>query len=106
MNILYLTPVALALLLSGCAGMKSEFDCSATASNSCMTMDEANNKARSATERSEATKQPSLPRLAASGSQPLSGHDHASGGSYSGWCLSGMLMWLSLSGVRSVLLQQ
>ncbi len=25
---------------------------------------------------------------------------------YSGWCLSGMLMWLSLSGVRSVLLQQ
>ncbi len=33
-------------------------------------------------------------------------HDHASGGSYSEWCLSGMLMWLSLSGVRSVLLQQ
>ena len=31
---------------------------------------------------------------------------NASGGSYSGWCLSGMLMWLSLSGVRSVLLQQ
>lgn len=29
-----------------------------------------------------------------------------SGGSYSGWCLSGMLMWLSLSGVRSVLLLQ
>uniref|UniRef100_UPI00092D6B13 type IV conjugative transfer system lipoprotein TraV n=1 Tax=Escherichia coli TaxID=562 RepID=UPI00092D6B13 len=71
MNILYLTPVALALLLSGCAGMKSEFDCNAIASNSCMTMDEANNKARSATERSEATKQPSLPRLADSGSQPL-----------------------------------
>ncbi|EMQ4686653.1 hypothetical protein WG783_004300 [Escherichia coli] len=36
----------------------------------------------------------------------VSGHDHASGGSYSEWCLSGMLMWLSLSGVRSVLLQQ
>ena len=71
MKILYLTPVALALLLSGCAGMKSEFDCNATASNSCMTMDEANNKARSATERSEVTKQSSLPRLAASGSQPL-----------------------------------
>lgn len=50
MKILYLTPVALALLLSGCAGMKSEFDCDATASNSCMTMDEANNKARSVTE--------------------------------------------------------
>lgn len=71
MKILYLTPAALALLLSGCAGMKSEFDCNATASNGCMTMDEANNKARSATERSEVTKQPSLPRLAASGSQPL-----------------------------------
>ncbi|ELX8243937.1 TraV family lipoprotein, partial [Escherichia coli] len=54
-----------ALLLSGCAGMKSEFDCNATASNSCMTMDEANNKARSASERSEAIKQISLPRLAA-----------------------------------------
>lgn len=63
MKILYLTPVALALLLSGCAGMKSEFDCNATASNSCMTMDEANNKARSATERSEVTKQSSLPAL-------------------------------------------
>lgn len=59
------------LLLSGCAGMKSEFDCNATASNSCMTMDEANNKARSTTERSDAIKQISLPRLAGSGSQPL-----------------------------------
>ncbi len=33
-------------------------------------------------------------------------HDPVRGGSYSGWCLSGMLMWLSLSGIRSVLLQQ
>lgn len=34
-------------LLSGCAGMKSSFDCNATAQDSCMTMEEANKKARS-----------------------------------------------------------
>lgn len=39
-----------ALLLSGCAGMKSEFDCTATADNGCLTMDEANNRARLKTE--------------------------------------------------------
>ena len=38
------------LMLTGCAGMKSEFDCNDTASNGCMTMDEANNKARTMTE--------------------------------------------------------
>lgn len=68
MKILYLTPVALALLLSGCAGMKSEFDCDATASNSCMTMDEANNKARSVTENNTFRQQDTktLPPLAES----------------------------------------
>lgn len=71
MNRYLLLTAGAVLLLSGCAGMKSEFDCNATASNSCMTMDEANNKARSATERSEVTKHPPLPHLAASGSQPL-----------------------------------
>lgn len=34
-------------LLSGCAGMKSSFDCNATAQDSCMTMEEANKKAQS-----------------------------------------------------------
>lgn len=34
-------------LLSGCAGMKSSFDCDATAQDSCMTMEEADKKARS-----------------------------------------------------------
>ena len=38
------------LILTGCTGMKSDFDCNATAGNSCMTMDEANNKARAMTE--------------------------------------------------------
>ncbi|ENJ1285686.1 type IV conjugative transfer system lipoprotein TraV [Salmonella enterica] len=42
--------LASGLILTGCAGMKSEFDCNATASNGCMTMDEANNKARAMTE--------------------------------------------------------
>lgn len=42
--------VAGGLMLTGCAGMKSEFDCNDTASNGCMTMDEANNKARTMTE--------------------------------------------------------
>ena len=34
-------------ILSGCAGMKSSFDCNATAQDSCMTMEEANKKAQS-----------------------------------------------------------
>lgn len=38
------------LLLSGCTGMKSEFDCTETADNGCLTMDEANNRARAKTE--------------------------------------------------------
>lgn len=38
------------LLLSGCTGMKSEFDCTETAQNGCLTMDEANNRARMKTE--------------------------------------------------------
>lgn len=35
-----------ALLLSGCAGVKSSFDCDATTSDSCMTMTKANQLAR------------------------------------------------------------
>lgn len=34
------------ILLAGCtAGMKDSFDCNATAQDSCMTMEEANQKA-------------------------------------------------------------
>lgn len=51
-----------ALLLSGCAGMKSEFDCTETADNGCLTMDEANNRARAKTEGEK--QQVRLPKLA------------------------------------------
>ncbi|EFN6235125.1 type IV conjugative transfer system lipoprotein TraV [Escherichia coli] len=56
------------LILTGCAGMKSEFDCNDTASNGCMTMDEANNKARTMTENQKgkaAEGRRTLPPLAA-----------------------------------------
>lgn len=56
------------LMLTGCAGMKSEFDCNDTASNGCMTMDEANNKARTMTENQKgkaAEGRRTLPPLAA-----------------------------------------
>ncbi|SMG59752.1 type IV conjugative transfer system lipoprotein TraV [Cedecea sp. NFIX57] len=33
-------------LLTGCAGVKSEFECNATSSDSCMTMQQANEKAK------------------------------------------------------------
>ncbi|MEB0967949.1 type IV conjugative transfer system lipoprotein TraV [Citrobacter braakii] len=60
--------LASGLVLTGCAGMKSEFDCNATASNGCMTMDEANNKARAMTENQKGKKtegRRTLPPLAA-----------------------------------------
>ncbi|EIA4658337.1 type IV conjugative transfer system lipoprotein TraV [Salmonella enterica] len=50
------------LLLSGCTGMKSEFDCADTALNGCLTMDEANNRARVKTEGEK--QQIRLPELA------------------------------------------
>ncbi|OWE53485.1 type IV conjugative transfer system protein TraV, partial [Escherichia coli] len=34
------------LLLTGCAGVKSNFDCDATTSDTCMTMTKANQLAR------------------------------------------------------------
>lgn len=43
----HLVIISCACLLSGCAGMKSSFDCNATAQDSCMTMEEANKKAQS-----------------------------------------------------------
>ncbi|MBK5145546.1 type IV conjugative transfer system lipoprotein TraV [Budviciaceae bacterium BWR-B9] len=42
------------LLLTGCAGVNSEFECNATTSDSCMTMEEANQKAKSMTYTSKA----------------------------------------------------
>lgn len=52
-------------LLTGCAGVKSEFECNATSSDSCMTMQQANEKAKAvetpARGKPDAT---ALPRLA------------------------------------------
>lgn len=53
------------LLLAGCAGVSSEFGCNATTSDSCMTMEQANEKAKSLEEGSEAKPAAAaLPRLA------------------------------------------
>lgn len=57
----HLALIASAFLLSGCAGMNSEFTCGATAKDQCMTMDEANNKARAHSE--SAVKTAVLPPL-------------------------------------------
>ncbi|MBH3000568.1 type IV conjugative transfer system lipoprotein TraV [Serratia marcescens] len=53
------------LLLAGCAGVSSEFSCNATTSDSCMTMEQANEKAKSLEEGSGAKPAAAaLPRLA------------------------------------------
>nr|WP_164058114.1 type IV conjugative transfer system lipoprotein TraV [Serratia marcescens] len=53
------------LLMAGCAGVSSEFGCNATTSDSCMTMEQANEKAKSLEEGSEAKPAAAaLPRLA------------------------------------------
>lgn len=53
------------LLLSGCASVSSEFGCNATTTDSCMTMEQANEKAKSLEEGSEAKPAAAaLPRLA------------------------------------------
>lgn len=53
------------LLLTGCAGVSSEFGCNATTSDSCMTMEQANEKAKSLEEGSGAKPAAAaLPRLA------------------------------------------
>ncbi|EBT5478236.1 type IV conjugative transfer system lipoprotein TraV [Salmonella enterica] len=41
-----LIPFCGALLLSGCAGTNSDFECTATTSDTCMTMEQANEKAK------------------------------------------------------------
>lgn len=60
--------------LTGCSlGTRSDFECTATTSDTCMTMDQANDKARSMTESSKAkpaTAAAALPSLA-NLSQPL-----------------------------------
>ncbi|MDU7757578.1 MAG: type IV conjugative transfer system lipoprotein TraV [Staphylococcus epidermidis] len=46
MKLFIFTAIGGALLLSGCAGTSSEFECNATTSDTCMTMHQANDKAK------------------------------------------------------------
>ncbi|MBH3283749.1 type IV conjugative transfer system lipoprotein TraV [Serratia marcescens] len=65
MKSLLLFPALGGVLLAGCASVSSEFGCNATTSDSCMTMEQANEKAKSLEEGSEAKPAAAaLPRLA------------------------------------------
>ena len=46
MKLFIFTAIGGVLLLSGCAGTSSEFECNATTSDTCMTMHQANDKAK------------------------------------------------------------
>ncbi|HAT3652609.1 TPA: type IV conjugative transfer system lipoprotein TraV, partial [Raoultella ornithinolytica] len=45
-ELMLLIPLGSALLLTGCAGTESDFECNATTSDTCMTMEQANEKAK------------------------------------------------------------
>ncbi len=45
-ELILLIPLGSALLLTGCAGTETEFECNATTSDTCMTMEQANEKAK------------------------------------------------------------
>lgn len=64
-ELMLLIPLGSALLLTGCAGTETEFECNATTSDTCMTMEQANEKAK-AREESASAKPAAvgLPRLA------------------------------------------
>ncbi|MGP2654815.1 type IV conjugative transfer system lipoprotein TraV (plasmid) [Serratia marcescens] len=64
-SLLLLPALGGVLLLAGCAGVSSEFGCNATTSDSCMTMEQANEKAKSLEEGGGAKPAAAaLPRLA------------------------------------------
>jgi len=52
-ELMLLIPLGSALLLTGCAGTETEFQCNATTSDTCMTMEQANEKAKLKEERSD-----------------------------------------------------
>lgn len=61
----FFIPLLGTLLLYGCAGTSTEFECNATTSDTCMTMEQANEKAKKLERSSEAKPvAASLPRLA------------------------------------------
>lgn len=64
-ELIQLIPLGSALLLIGCAGTETEFECNATTSDTCMTMEQANEKAKAREERASAKPAAAgLPRLA------------------------------------------
>ena len=64
-ELMLLIPLGSALLLTGCAGTESEFECNATTSDTCMTMEQANEKAKAREESTSAKPAAAgLPRLA------------------------------------------
>lgn len=64
-ELILLIPLGSALLLTGCAGTESDFECNATTSDTCMTMEQANEKAKAQEENSSAKPAAAgLPRLA------------------------------------------
>ncbi|VUS50026.1 hypothetical protein SB6407_02029 [Klebsiella pasteurii] len=64
-ELMLLIPLGSALLLTGCAGTETEFECNATTSDTCMTMEQANEKAKAREESASAKPAAAgLPRLA------------------------------------------
>ncbi|WP_200780753.1 type IV conjugative transfer system lipoprotein TraV [Klebsiella oxytoca] len=64
-ELMLLIPLGSALLLTGCAGTETEFECNATTSDTCMTMEQANEKAKAREESASAKPVAAgLPRLA------------------------------------------
>ncbi|MGZ9927526.1 type IV conjugative transfer system lipoprotein TraV, partial [Escherichia coli] len=53
-ELMLLIPLGGALHLTGCAGTETEFQCNATTSDTCMTMEQANEKAKKLEQSSEA----------------------------------------------------
>ncbi|MGF8753094.1 type IV conjugative transfer system lipoprotein TraV [Klebsiella pneumoniae] len=63
-ELILLIPLGSALLLTGCAGTETEFECNATTSDTCMTMEQANEKAKAREESAAKPAAAGLPRLA------------------------------------------
>ena len=63
-QISFFIPLLGTLLLSGCAGTSTEFECNATTSDTCMTMEQANEKAKAREESAAKPAAAGLPRLA------------------------------------------
>lgn len=63
-RLLLIVPLSGTLALTGCAGTASEFECNATTSDTCMTMEQANEKAKAREESAAKPAAAGLPRLA------------------------------------------